>query len=135
MPEPKTMPAGYRPPPEDAPSKAHYAWLARAERLLATYERQLPQRQAPPSLGFILMAADYLWDHHGEAADFAKLDLHGFALRSHALLQRPGIADAFCKTMVGFYAFLAEAREIEPGIAHALSAQLLALGDELARHA
>jgi hypothetical protein len=138
MPEPKTLPYGFTPSDHEAPSAAHYAWLGHAERLLSDFERDLPALavgQAAPSLGFILMAADYLWDHHGEAAHYARLDVQAFSLRCQALLCREGVAVTFCDTLIAFYAYLSETREVDPGVAQAISAQLLALRDELTRHA
>jgi hypothetical protein len=65
MPEPKTLPQGFSAPCHAPPSDAHYAWLGRAERLLVAFENSLPAPSAAtpvPSLGFILMVADYLCD-------------------------------------------------------------------------
>lgn len=133
MPEPKTLPYGFTPPDHEQPSPAHCAWLDQAERLLSSFERTLTAPlpgQAAPSLGFVLMAADYLWDHHGEEAHFGKLDVQGFSTRCTALLCTEGVAESFTRTLIAFYGFLSETREVELGTAQAIHAQLLALQDE-----
>jgi hypothetical protein len=135
MPDPKP-PAPSRVPCHALPNQAHYAWLERAERLLVAFENSLPEPSGPtpvPSLGFILMVADYLWDTCGEQADFAKLDVQGLVAHSHALLCVEGVAKTFAYTLLAFYDFLVASGEIELGLARAIESQLSAAAAQLAQ--
>jgi hypothetical protein len=135
MSEPKTPPHGFTVPCHAPPSAAHYAWLGRAEDLLLAFERSLPAASgaAPvPTLGFILMVADYLWDCWHEAADFAKLDVQGFVAHNHVLLCVEGVAEAFASTLTAFYGFLATSAELDAALAKDIAAQLSAAALQLA---
>jgi hypothetical protein len=134
MSEPKTLPQSFIVEPKNAPSAAHAAWLDHTERLLAAFERSLPaQTSGPPSFGFVLLAADHIWDQQPEQADFAQLDVRGLVARCHPLLCGAGVAASFATTLATFYAFLVSVDEIDAGVAAAISALLLALPEEFER--
>jgi hypothetical protein len=133
MPDPKTLPQSFSVPCHAHPNDAHYAWLGRAERLLVAFEHSLPAPAATPvpSLGFILMVADYLWERCREEADFAKLDVQGFVAHNHVLLCVEGVAAAFASTLTAFYSFLAASAELDAALVNAIAAQLSAAALQL----
>jgi hypothetical protein len=136
MPDRKPLPEAFSIPRHAPPDEAHYAWLGRAERLLVAFEHSLPEpssRTQVPSLGFILMVADYVWDSCGEQADFANFDVQGFVAHSHALLCATGVAKTFAYTLVAFYDFLVASQEISPPVAQAIESQLSAAAAQLAQ--
>jgi hypothetical protein len=134
MSEPKTLPQSFVVEPNNLPNAAHAAWLDYTERLLAAFERSLPaQSGGPRELGFVLLAADHVWDQQPEQADFAQLDVRGLVTRCHPLLCGAGVAASCATTLATFYAFLASIDEIDVGVAAAISAQLLALPEEFER--
>jgi hypothetical protein len=134
MPDPKTLPQSFSVPCHALPNDAHYAWLGRAEGLLVAFEHSLPAPSAAtpvPSLGFILMVADYLWDRCREEADFAKLDVQGFVAHNHVLLCVEGVAASFAMTLTAFYGFLAASGELDAALAKDIAAQLSAAAIQL----
>ena len=131
MSDPKTQPQPFVLSSQHPPGPAHAAWLDHTERLLASFENGLPPEAGqPPALGFILLVADYLWDQHGEQANFARLDVCQLGAHCHALLCGAGVAWSFANTLAAFYAFLARQRELDAGVAAAIASQLLALPKE-----
>jgi hypothetical protein len=125
MSEPKTAPQSFVVQVMAQPNAAHAVWLERTERLLAAFERSLPaQRLDPLAPGFVLLAADYLWDEQAERADFARLDVNRLIARCSPLLSAIDIVHSFGKALAGFYAFLKQHGEIDPGAATIIAAQL-----------
>jgi hypothetical protein len=128
MPEPKTLPQHFGLPAPTPPNPSHDAWLTRAELLLASFERSNNRVRSPasasPSLGFIVMASDYLWDELAEAAEFGRLDVAGFTEHCRGLLAGEDTLSAFTDTLVAFYDFLAETDAVERELAHAITRQL-----------
>jgi hypothetical protein len=87
------------------------AWLARTDALLAAYERiaPAPDSESPiVTLGFIVLAADYLWQELRAAADFEVLDARKFTAYCRELVTAADAQQTFLGTMIGFYEFLAE---------------------------
>jgi hypothetical protein len=110
MNEPKTSPQLFTIPLIPHGDDAADAWLARTDALLAAYERSAP----PPdpdspivSLGFIVMAADYLWQELRAAADFEALDARAFTIYCRELVNAADAQQTFLDTMITFYDFLA----------------------------
>ena len=85
------------------------AWLARTDALLAAYEHVAPGADARIiTLGFIVLAADYLWQELRAAADFDVLDARKFTAYCRELVTAAEAQQTFLGTMIGFYEFLAE---------------------------
>lgn len=85
------------------------AWLARTDALLAAYEHITPDPDSPIiTLGFIVLAADYLWQELRAAADFDVLDARKFTAYCRELVTAADAQQTFLGTMIGFYEFLAE---------------------------
>jgi hypothetical protein len=137
MPEPKTLPQHFGLPPVKPSNPSHDAWLARSETLVAAFERARSTGAAGTagaaaagagapelSLGFILMVADFLWDEHGEAADFGRLAVGAFIDRRHRLLETQAALSSFAVTLTDFYAFLVRSGAIDEARAQAVKSDL-----------
>jgi hypothetical protein len=124
----ETLPQAFNISCAAAASELHDAWLARAERLLCGFEQSRRRSQSPasplPSLGFIVLASDYLWGRLGDAADFSRLEVRGFAAHCRALLAAPDSRIAFADTLVAFYDFLADSGMTERTVTHAITREL-----------
>jgi hypothetical protein len=87
------------------------AWLARTDALLAAYEHLAPAADPDSpivTLGFIVMAADYLWQELRAAADFDARDAHAFTAYCRELVTAADAQHTFLDTMIAFYDFLAK---------------------------
>lgn len=111
---------------------AREAWRAESEAIRNAFEAQLNGVQGI-ALGFIVMAADYLWDEQGGSTDFAKLDARGFVAHCSELLADDDTLRVFIRTMVAFYAFLADTQRIEPALAPSITHALRASAAEITR--
>jgi hypothetical protein len=109
--------------PLPQPPAPRDAWRIRSQTLLNAFEEQLNGPQGI-ALGFIVMAADYLWDEQKGCTDFAKLDPRGFVSHCSELLVHDDTMRVFIRTMLPFYGFLAATSVIDatlaPKITHAL---------------
>jgi hypothetical protein len=119
---------------EDEPRRdpQHDAWLVRTEALLNNFEEAAPQ-YVTPALGFVIMAADFLWAKHRAQADFAKLDTRAFITASRELLADEETRRGFSNTLCAFYQFLGVRGLIDPSALQAITHQLQTLPRELER--
>jgi hypothetical protein len=124
MPEPKTLPQHFGLPPVKPSNPSHDAWLARSETLVAAFERTRAPDADELSLGYILMVADYLWDEHGEAADFGRLAVGAFIDRRHRLLETQEALGSFAATLKEFYAFLVRNGAVDAARGQVLACEL-----------
>jgi hypothetical protein len=125
------MPAS--PPPHFSPASAGKpkpvdpaAWLERTESLVDRYRRQTTAgagQSADSGLGYIWIAADYIFESKGHDADFALLDVP--SLMEDCVVLMHGKPTQFVAALRAFYAFLAEAGLIDLHRAAAIQAQLL----------
>lgn len=119
-PAPRIQPRNDRPPPVDPGP-----WLERTEGLVDRYRKQLSADGVPlgdPGLGFIWIAADHVFEAQGLAADFALLDVP--LLMEDCAWLVTGKTVQFVTAVAAFYAFLGDARLIDPGRAVAIQAEL-----------
>jgi hypothetical protein len=103
------------------------SWLERTEGLVDRYREQLhaaggPRASADPGLGYIWIAADHIFEACGLSADFALLDVPEL-MRDCAWLVT-GKLVPFVAALTAFYAFLGEARLIDPVRAVEIQAEL-----------
>jgi hypothetical protein len=111
-----------------APKPADPAsWLERTEGLVDRYREQLqvtggPSASADPGIGYIWIAADHIFERCGLGADFALLDVREL-MRDCAWLVT-GKLVPFVAALTAFYAFLGDARLIDPARAVAIQAEL-----------
>lgn len=94
------------------------AWLERTEQLVDQYRQGRTHAGPDPGLGFIWIAADHIFEHHGLAADFSLLDVPLLLEDCDWLVT--GKAAQFVAALTAFYTFLGEARLIEPSRAVAI---------------
>lgn len=114
------------------PDPQHDAWVVRTEALLANFEEAAPQ-YVTPALGFVILAADFLWAKHRAQADFAKLDTRAFVASCRELLATEESRHGFANTLCAFYQFLGARGLIEPNALRELIQELQTLPHELAR--
>lgn len=93
--------------PQDEPRRdpQHESWVMRTEALLANFEEAAPQ-YVTPALGFVVMAADFLWAKQRGQADWAKLDTRAFIASRRELLTTEEARHGFANTLCAFYQFL-----------------------------
>jgi hypothetical protein len=123
MSAPRPKPPSRRSPPSKPVNPAD--WLEQTEQLVDRYRKQLNATAgaaADPGLGYIWIAADHIFESQGRAADFALLDVAGL-LEDCAWLVT-GKTAQFANALAAFYAFLAEARLIDPARASSIRADL-----------
>jgi hypothetical protein len=127
MPAPPSKAFSRTTPPKGPPVDPA-SWLERTEGLVDRYRKQLNADGVPPAdpgLGFIWIAADHVFEAKGSAADFALLDVP--LLMEDCAWLVTGKAAQFVAAVSAFYAFLGEARLIDP-------ARAVAIRTELARY-
>jgi hypothetical protein len=117
---------------EPRPDPQQDAWVVRTEALLANFEEAAPQ-YVTPSLGFVIMAADFLWAKHRAQADFAKLDTRAFIAACRELLTTEEARHGFANTLCAFYQFLDARGLIDPDALFEITRELQTLPHELAR--
>jgi hypothetical protein len=126
---PASTPSAFsRTPAPNGPPVDPASWLERTEALVDRYRKQLSAAGAPPAdpgLGFIWIAADHIFEAKGSAADFALLDVP--LLMEDCAWLVTGKAAQFIAAVSAFYAFLGDARLIDP-------ARALSIRTELARY-
>jgi hypothetical protein len=110
----------------------HDAWVVRSEALLANFEEAAPQ-YVTPALGFVVMAADFLWAKHRAQADFAKLDTRAFVAACRELLVSEETRHGFSNTLCAFYQFLGARGLIEDTALSEITLELQSLPHELPR--
>jgi hypothetical protein len=101
------------------------AWLERTESLVDRYrsrENAAVSSRADPGLGYIWIAADYIFESKGHEADFAFLDVPALIEDCASLMN--GKTAHFVAALAAFYAFLAEAQLIDLRRAAAIQAEL-----------
>lgn len=101
------------------------SWLEHTENLVDRYRRQLNATAGPgadPGLGYVWIAADHIFEAKGHAADFALLDVP--LLMEDCAWLSTGKTQQFVTALSAFYAFLAEARLIDPSRALSIQAEL-----------
>ena len=113
------------------PDPQQDAWVVRTEALLANFEEAAPQ-YVTPALGFVIMAADFLWAKHRAQADFAKLDTRAFIVACRELLATEEARHGFVNTLCAFYQFLGARSLIDPDALSEISRELQTLPHELA---
>lgn len=96
------------------PDPQRDTWVVRTEALLNNFEEFAPQ-YVSPALGFVIMAADFLWAEHRAQADFAKLDARAFTEACRELLVTEETRHGFSNTLCAFYEFLGTRGLIDPG--------------------
>ena len=90
------------------------AWLEQTERLVDRYREQLPQvagRRVDPGVGFIWIAADHIFELHGQSADFALLDVPLLVEDCASLMT--GKTVPFLTALASFYEYLGDAQVID----------------------
>ena len=117
---------------EPRPDPQQDAWVVRTEALLANFEEAAPQ-YVTPALGFVIMAADFLWAKHRAQADFAKLDTRGLIVACRELLLTEEARHGFANTLCAFYNFLGARGLIDPNALREISHELQTLPHEMAR--
>jgi hypothetical protein len=101
------------------------SWLEQTENLVDRYRERLNATAGPgadPGLGYIWIAADHIFEARGRAADFALLDVP--VLMEDCAWLATGKTRHFVTALSAFYAFLADARLIDPGRAVSIQAEL-----------
>jgi hypothetical protein len=104
----------------------HDAWVARTEALLQNFEEAAPQHVSP-ALGFVVIAADFLWKEHRAQADFGKLDTHAFTESCWQLINSEETLLSFATTLTAFYEFLGARGLIHPRALELITEELSAL--------
>jgi hypothetical protein len=121
-----------RPADETLPDPQHDAWVARTEALLQNFEEAAPEHVSP-ALGFVVIAADFLWAEQRAQADFAKLDTRAFTEACRELISSDATLRAFSITLSAFYEFLGARGLVEPMAVRVITNELLSLPDEFTR--
>jgi hypothetical protein len=121
-----------RPASETRPDPQHDAWVARTEALLFNFEEAAPA-QVSPALGFVVMAADYLWAEQHAQADFAKLDVRAFTEACRELLSSEEALRGFAQTLSAFYQFLGARGLLDPHAQRVIIHELQNLPDDFTR--
>ena len=117
---------------EPRPDPQQDAWVVRTEALLANFEEAAPQ-YVTPALGFVVMAADFLWATHRAQADFAKLDTRAFIAACQELITTNEARHGFSNTLCAFYQFLGARGLIDPNALEEIVRELQTLPHEVAR--
>ena len=120
-----------RPGVEARPDAKHDVWVARTEALLANFEEAAPEHVSP-ALGFVIMAADYLWAEQRAQASFGELDTFAFAEACSELIGNDETLREFVGVLRAFYEFLGSRSLIEAGALQRIREELQALEIELA---
>jgi hypothetical protein len=102
------------------------AWVARTEALLQNFEEAAPEHVSP-ALGFVVIAADFLWAQHKAQADFGKLDTHAFTEACWQLIGNEEALSNFANTLTAFYEFLGTRGLIHPRALELITEELRAL--------
>ena len=117
---------------EPRPDPQHDAWVVRSEALLANFEEAAPH-YVTPALGFVIMAADFLWAKHRAQADVAKLDTRAFIAACRELLTSEETRHGFSNTLCAFYQFLGARGLIDAQALSEITHELQTLPHELPR--
>lgn len=128
---PQRFVAFRRPGVEARPDAKHDVWVARTEALLANFEEATPEHVSP-ALGFVIMAADFLWAEQRAQASFGALDTFAFAEACSELIGSDEALRAFCSVLRAFYEFLGTRSLVDPGARERIREELQVIEAELA---
>ena len=113
------------------PDAKHDVWVTRTEALIANFEEATPE-QVSPALGFVIIAADFLWAEHGAQASFGALDPFALAEACSELIGNEDTLRSFCSVLRAFYQFLGARNLVDPDARERILDDLQALETELA---